>query len=319
LLAYVYVTPLDASGMQQVTVGIFHDDNLASDLGKKATESDIVLFHRKTDDHLFTFVYPVDGKIIPKSQIMNMIDIAIISAKEITPSLGETILMLDSLGLEKGIIIPSYSNLSQLEKMIENTTIESFHRMERNVHQIMDYLQNQTIQKNIQGSVAVTIDHAFHVKGVGEVVLGFVNQGIINKHDKLTLFPSDKQLIIRSIQIQDKDLDSAPAGSRVGLAIKGVNASDLNRGFILSNTENTKATSTCSLSFKKNPFYSQISKGKFHMTIGLQTVPMMISTINDSVITIQTEKPVSYLPNQPVLLLDLNANKLHHMGTGFIQ
>ena len=52
--------------MQQLTIGIFHDDSLAKDLGKKATESDMVLFHRKTDDQIFTFIYPVEDKIIPK-------------------------------------------------------------------------------------------------------------------------------------------------------------------------------------------------------------------------------------------------------------
>jgi selenocysteine-specific translation elongation factor len=132
--------------MHQVTIGIFHDDHLAQELGKKATESDMVLFHRKTDDYLFTFAYPIDDKIIPKSQIINMIDIAIISAKQITPNLGETILLLDSIGLNKGIIlIPPYSDTSQLKKMIEGTSIESFQLMERDIFKIKQYKETMKI------------------------------------------------------------------------------------------------------------------------------------------------------------------------------
>jgi selenocysteine-specific translation elongation factor len=305
--------------MQQMTIGIFHDDKLASDLGKKATESDMLLFHRKTDSEIFTFVYPVDDRIIPKSQIMNMIDFAIISAEQITPHVGETILMLDSIGLNRGIIIiPPYFDTTKLEKMIQDTSLESFQFMEKDVFQIMQYLQNQTISKNENDPVAVTIDHAFHVKGVGEVILGFVNQGTIKKHDKLTLFPRDKQVIIRSIQMQDKDFDSAPAGSRVGLALKGVEVNDLSRGYLISNSDTVKTTSNCTLSITKNLFYPQLTEGKFHMTIGLQTIPINISKIDGTELIIETEKPISYLPHQHFLLLDLNATKLHHMGTGTI-
>src|SRR6056297_755022 len=246
--------------MQQLTIGIFHDDSLAKDLGKKATESDMVLFHRKTDDQIFTFIYPVEDKIIPKSQITSMIDFAIVSAEQITPALGETILMLDSIHIKKGIIIVEpYMDTAQLEKMIQDTTLSSFQIMPRDIHQIMEYLQNQNIKKDETASVAVTIDHSFHVKGVGEVILGFVNQGTVKKHDKLQLIPLNKEIIVRSIQMQDNDVEAAPAGSRVGLAIKGVKVDDLKRGYLLCSEETAKTSSTINLSFSKNPFYPEIT------------------------------------------------------------
>lgn len=305
--------------MHQITVGIFHDDSLAPDLGKKATESDMVLFHRKTDDEIFTFIYPVDDKIIPKSQIMNMIDFAIISAEQITPNLGETILMLDAIGIKKGIfIIPSYADITQLKKMIENTNLASFSFVDRNIHEIMDHLTNIKIEKKSDANVAVAIDHSFHVKGIGEVILGFVIQGKIKKHDKLLLHPLNKEVIVRSIQMQDKDVDLATSGSRVGLALKGVEIDDLSRGYILSNADNVISQTSCSLAFKKNPYFPEIKKGKFHITVGLQTVPISIIEINDTHVSIEMDKPIVYLPHQNFLLLDLNAEKLHLMGSGTI-
>ena len=305
--------------MKQITIGIFHDDTLAKELGKKATESDMVFFHRKTDDAVFSFIYPVDDKIIPKSQIMNAIDVAIISAENITPALGETILMIDSLHLTNGlIIVPPYSDTTQLKKLIKETSLESFTIMEKNIHEIIEYLEKLTIERKTTEPVIVTIDHFFHVKGVGEVVLGFVNQGTLHKYDKLQLLPLKKEIVIRSIQMQDKDFDEASAGSRVGLALKGVTVDSLKRGFLLCPPDVAKTGSNITLSFSKNRFYPKITLGKFHATIGLQTIPVAITEITEKTITITSEKSICYTPTQKVFLLDLNADKLHHMGTGSI-
>mgnify|MGYP006286487727 CR=1 FL=1 len=306
-------------GMQQVTIGLFHDETIAKELGKKATASDMVFFHRKKDDLVFSFVYPVEDKITAKSQIMNMLDVAIISAEHITPAVGETILMLDSLKVTKGIfIIPPYADTHQLEKMIKDTSLESFQFISKDVHKIIYFLEKQAIKRNQDEAGVITIDHSFHVKGVGEVVLGFVTQGNISKHDKLMIQPIGKETLVRSIQMQDDDVDHAPTGSRVGLALKNVTVDDLKRGYLLSTSEEVHSDSSLTLSFSKNPFYPTISTGSFHATIGLQTVPIKITNIETEKITIETDKPVCYLKNQAVIILDLNADKLHHMGTGTI-
>ena len=70
--------------MQHLAVGIFHDENLGRELGKKGTESDILMFNRKTERGIFTFMCPVEDKITPKSQIISSIDTAILCCSEIT-------------------------------------------------------------------------------------------------------------------------------------------------------------------------------------------------------------------------------------------
>ena len=63
--------------------------------------------------------------------------------------------------------------------------------------------------------------------------LGFVKKGIVRKYDKLTLLPANKEVMVRSIQIQDEDHEQAEAGPRVGLAMKGAPIEDLKRGSVL--------------------------------------------------------------------------------------
>ena len=62
--------------MKNLAVGIFHDEELGRELGKKGTESDIAMFNRKTEEYIFTFLSPVVDKLAAKSQIMSSIDVA---------------------------------------------------------------------------------------------------------------------------------------------------------------------------------------------------------------------------------------------------
>jgi selenocysteine-specific translation elongation factor len=101
--------------MKNLAVGIFHDEELGRELGKKGTESDIAMFNRKTEEYIFTFLSPMADKLAAKSQIMSNIDVALLSVQKMTPEVGETILMLDSFDISQGIVIvPPYTNLNQM-------------------------------------------------------------------------------------------------------------------------------------------------------------------------------------------------------------
>jgi selenocysteine-specific translation elongation factor len=162
------------------------------------------------------------------------------------------------------------------------------------------------------------VDHSFSVKGVGEVILGFVKKGIVRKYDELTLLPANKRVIVRSIQMQDEDFDEAEAGSRVGLAIKGATVEEMKRGSVLCASDSVKTSTRVELSFKKSPFYSDdVREGAFHATVGMQTVPITITEKTETSLVIETEKPITYASEDIFLLLDLNAKKMRIMGKAF--
>ena len=303
--------------MKHLTIGIFHDENLGSEIAKKGTESDILMFNRKKDDLVFSFMSPVEDKLTTKTQIISTIDAAIISCDEITPKVGETILFLNSVGIKDGIIIvPEYSDTTQIEKLIKDTSLEKFKILHKNIPKIIELLEEIEEKRDISKPATVIVDHSFSVKGVGEVILGLVKTGIIHKHDKMILLPIDKEVTIRSIQMQDKDFDKAIAGCRVGLAIKGATAEEMNRGSVFTKENGAMIGTKFTLDFTKNPFYPDLKKGVFHLTIGMQSVPVNITEIKENKIEIETEKPVCYSEDDKFILIDLNAKKLHHIGTG---
>lgn len=304
--------------MKHLTVGLFHDDTLGPELGKKGSESDFAMFNRKTSDEIFTFISPVGDKLTAKSQIISSIDAAIVVFTGMTRELGETLVMLDLLGVSKGIAVTShYATPDQISAVIKDTSIKSFAIENRDPIRLLEVLKDYNPERDTSAPVQVVVDHSFSVKGVGEVILGFVKKGIVRKYDELTLLPANKKVVVRSIQMQDEDYDQAEAGSRVGLAMKGATVDEMTRGSILCAPTSAITGTSVKLSFKKSPFYSDdLSEGTFHATIGMQNVPVRVAEISATSIAIESEKPVVYTPEDNFLLLNLNAKKTRIIGKG---
>ena len=126
--------------MKHLTIGIFHDNSLGGKLGKKGTVSDIMMFNRKTDESIFSFMAPVEDKLTTKTQIISTIDVAIVCCKQITPQLGETILLLDSMGVNHGmLVVPEFADTSQLQQLIKDTSLETFPIIDENIPRTVSY------------------------------------------------------------------------------------------------------------------------------------------------------------------------------------
>jgi selenocysteine-specific translation elongation factor len=306
--------------MNHLTVGVFHDDTLNPELGKKGTESDLAMFNRKMGEEIFTFMSPVGDKLVAKSEIISSIDVAIVAFPEMTRELGETLVMLDLLGVANGIAVTSpYATRDRIAGIIKDTSLKSFMVEERDPIKLIELLKNYRPKRDTTSPALVVVDHSFSVKGVGEVILGFVKRGVVRKYDKLTLFPANKEVLVRSIQMQDEDYDEAEAGSRVGLAVKGATVEEMKRGSVLCAPGGALTGTSLKLSFKKSPFYSdELSEGTFHATVDMQTVPITISDVSASSIVIESEKPIAYTPNDTFLLLNLNAKKMRVIGKGWM-
>ncbi len=304
--------------MKSMTIGLFNDSEMGGILGKKGTVTDIKFYNRKDGDVVYTFIEPVDEKVSPKSQIMGTIDAAIVSFENPTPEMGETILMLDALGITKGVAVAAHgTDLKQVVEMTKGTTLESFTMIEKEQHHILDTLSKIDKEFDTGSPVSVDIDHSFSVRGVGEIALGFVKTGIVKKHQKLTVMPSGKEILVRSIQMHDKDYDEAPAGSRVGLCIKGASVEEMKRGTIICEPGACISSSKINLKFSRNKFYADgPSEGSFHATVGMQTIPVKVSGISGDSLTIEADRIFVYRESDVFILLDLNAAKVHLIGSG---
>ncbi|MFW5957162.1 MAG: GTPBP1 family GTP-binding protein [Natronomonas sp.] len=88
-----------------------------------------------------------------------------------------------------------------------------------------------------EGSFSMYIDRTYNVTGVGAVASGTVRSGRVEAGDELLVGPlSDgnfREVEVRSIEMHYHRVDEAEAGRIVGIALKGIAESELERGMVL--------------------------------------------------------------------------------------
>jgi elongation factor 1-alpha len=84
---------------------------------------------------------------------------------------------------------------------------------------------------------AMYIDRTYNVTGVGAVASGTVKSGRVEAGDELLLGPmaddTFREVEVRSIEMHYHRVDEAQAGRIVGIALKGVDAAETERGMVL--------------------------------------------------------------------------------------
>ncbi|MFI5244532.1 MAG: selenocysteine-specific translation elongation factor [Gemmatimonadales bacterium] len=77
------------------------------------------------------------------------------------------------------------------------------------------------------------IDRAFSVKGTGTVVTGTLWSGTLERDAMVRLFPPGRAARVRALESHGRPVDRALPGSRVAVALAGVNREDVARGAVL--------------------------------------------------------------------------------------
>ncbi len=221
--------------MNSINIFTYNSTDYVREVAKVGTNSDILLYHRKDGDDVMTFTEPVKypEKISSLTDSLFPSDVSIINANNIDRNFGEVIVALDLMEKNNGIIIVNDEKRDMIKKIISNTNLKNYRLFTGRPMELMDELKKIQIKRNADKNLTV-IDHFFKVKGVGTVALGFVLSGKIEKHQKVIISDIDREIEIKSIQMNDVDVETAGAGSRVGLALKNIDPSDIDRGMILS-------------------------------------------------------------------------------------
>ena len=220
--------------VQSINFVVLGKQDIASEFGKKGTESDLTLYDRKESDIIKTWVIPngFPEKIQPLFQAINLAEYVIFHVDKLDKFTGEQIIALDSLKKEKGILSHTFDvDESKLNMMIKGTVVENYTRVEQDkIKEEMNTLEPITNDKPVE----LLIDHCFDVKGVGTVILGKVTNGTIKQYDNLKLYPHNIDVLIKSIQMHDDPVPESICPARVGLAVKGAKPDEVGRGDVIS-------------------------------------------------------------------------------------
>ena len=237
-------------------------------VGKETGKDDISFYTMNFNGRITTLIDPTlyPDKIQPLLYTLSLADYVVLIVESLTPKVGEIMLALNSVKLDKGIIV------SSAELPVAGTVLEKFERtgdMETAKQKILSLEAGNEAGER----VVALIDKSFNVKSVGNVALGSVKAGKIKKHDKLFLLPERKEVEVRTIQINDKDSEEASFGDRFGIAYKG----DLvERGVLVPLRSEFEVSNNLNGTFSKNPFFKDELKGKVHAYLNYQFVECVV-------------------------------------------
>ena len=304
--------------VQSINFVVLGKQDVASEFGKKGTESDLTLYDRKESDIIKTWVIPngFPEKIQPLFQAINLAEYVIFHVDKLDKFTGEQIIALDSLKKEKGILSHTFDvDESKLNMMIKGTVVENYTRVDQDkIKEKMNTLEPITNDNPAE----LLIDHCFDVKGVGTVILGKVTNGTIKQYDNLKLYPHNIDVLIKSIQMHDDPVPESICPARVGLAVKGAKPDEVGRGDVISVEDAVDIKTEIELDFEKSPFYkSDIAKNQGCLVnIGLQIKAAKFSSITP--LKLIFEKPIVCKKNDIAVILKPESTTIRILGSGKI-
>ena len=319
--------------MSNLTVAVLAPPDYAKDLGKKGTTSDITFYNLKKGEATVTFIEPTryPEKLSSLFYAVSLADRILLVVDEINASFGECVLMLQSANKSSGyLILKNYISPDQIAPLIKGTVLEHYEILEEDMVGLREKMLEIAVKQTAHGKAhentgkgAVPVDAHFNVKGVGIVVLGFVAQGMIKKHDTLKVLPTEKPVQIRSIQKHDDDAESAVYGDRVGLALKSIESEDLDRGFVLTNDPAIRHATTITGKAQLVKYWPAPLKEGMVLYAGhwMQFLPTRLEKAvvegdwRMPSITLSLEKALVYPPNARVVLHYLEGGKLRVVGS----
>ena len=90
----------------------------------------------------------------------------------------------------------------------------------------------------IDKPLRIPLQKIFKIKGVGTVITGRVETGVLKVGDDVIIMPAKKGGKVNSIEMHHEPLQEAYPGDNIGINIKGLGAEDVKRGDVLGHTSN---------------------------------------------------------------------------------
>jgi elongation factor Tu len=105
------------------------------------------------------------------------------------------------------------------------------------IKQLMKTVDTQipTPQREVDKPFLMPVEDVFSISGRGTVATGRIERGVVKINDKLQLvgLGETKETVATGLEMFNKTLDEARAGENVGILLRGLNKTDVERGMCL--------------------------------------------------------------------------------------
>lgn len=316
--------------MGNLNIAVLGAKDYASKIGKKGTVTDMTFYDHKSGTDSFTLIEPskYPEKLSSLFYSVAMSEFAILVVDKIDSFLGETIVMTDALGIDRGwIILQNYIQPEQLKPLLAGTSLEGYEFKEDDPIKLREELiamakaEAKAPGEGTCGSCPV--DSHFNVRGVGTVVLGSVIDGYFRKHDKMTVFPIKREVILKSIQKHDLDAYDGVKGDHVGLALRGIESDELDRGYVVTTDPSVKMSRKVEGNVSLVKYWASPLKEGMVLHIGhwMQMVPCRIASVDNgddfrtAKVEFDLESDMIHKPGDKAIIMYLEGGKLRVAGS----
>lgn len=186
----------------------------------------------------------------------------VVAADEgVMPQTLEHLAILNMLGIEKGFIVVTKADMVEEEWLelvmeeikeevvgtfLENKPVYPVSSIKKTgVEEVINEIDelSKTIEdRDLNDTPRLPVDRVFSISGFGTIVTGTLISGKLEVGKEVQIYPSETKGRIRSLQVHDKDTDTAYAGQRVAINISGVKTGEIDRGDVIAPIGSMQAT-----------------------------------------------------------------------------
>jgi len=298
-------------------------------IAKRTSETSFSVHSLKRDGRVISLIQPsrYPEKIWSLLFSLHLGNEVLVKVDNIDRYLGEVVIALTLMDKRQGrVTLGPEVDRRHFEKIAEGTPLQDYTDFDGDPAILRESLLTEPVVDE-GSSPLVLLDQAFSVRGVGTVALGFVVKGTLKKHMELVAMPGERRVQIRSIQVQDKDRDTASSGARVGIALRGPSVEDLPRGTALVDDDSLGTASNRVVVDlgTHNLWKGGLSIGdRLHIWHSLQFVPAEVIDVsrtgdNRFETTLSTESPIWYEKGDLAGLSFLDSSSFRFFCAGRIE
>jgi elongation factor Tu len=125
--------------------------------------------------------------------------------------------------------------------IVRGSALKALENDEANVQSILELVKVidekiPTPEREVDKPYLMPIEDVFSISGRGTVVTGRVERGVIRLNDKIEIvgIRDTRETVATGLEMFNKLLDEARAGENVGVLLRGINKTDVERGMVLA-------------------------------------------------------------------------------------
>lgn len=225
---------------------------------------------------------------------MDLVLLVIAADEGIMPQTREHINILNILGIKKGIIVLTKCDLvdedwlflvkEDIKEELSGTFLQDAPMQEVSsitkygfndlISTISKLTQKEVEERNVNTIPRLPIDRAFSISGFGTVITGTLISGKLKKGDEVEIYPINKMVKIRNLQVHSEDVEYALAGQRTAVNLQNVKKSEIYRGCVIAPVNAMKNTTLLDVKINllKNSRRIVENKSRLHLYTGTSEI-----------------------------------------------